>query len=76
MIKEHQRVVLTTSIPEHQLQAGDIGAVVFIHQNGAGFEVEFVTLDGSESTVVEVLSEQVRPVTSKEIPHARALAGA
>lgn len=76
MIQEHDRVVLTRAIPEQDLEAGDIGAVVFVHEGDAGFEVEFVTLDGATSKVVEVTASQVRPVSPREVPHARSLAGA
>ncbi len=76
MIKEHDTVVLTTDIPSHGLEAGDVGAVVFVHDGGRGYELEFVTLDGSSSLVVEVAAEQVRPVDAREIPHARIMANA
>ena len=74
MIHEHDRVVLTQAIAARGLEAGDVGAVVFVHEGGIGFEVEFVTLDGSTSRVVEVTAGQVRPVSPREIPHARLLA--
>ena len=76
MIQEHDRVVLTEPIKAHGLEAGDVGSVVFVHEGGAGFEVEFVTLDGSCSRVVELTASQVRPVGTGEIPHARLLAEA
>lgn len=76
MIQEHDRVVLTQAIAAQGLEAGDVGAVVFVHEGGAGFEVEFVTLDGATSKVVEVTATQVRPVSPREIPHARLLAEA
>src|SRR4051794_12611963 len=46
MIEELASVVLTTTIPEHGLQAGDIGTVVMVHQAGRGYTVEFLTLSG------------------------------
>lgn len=76
MIQEHDRVVLTEPIKAHGLETGDVGAVVFVHEDGVGFEVEFVTLDDSSSRVVEVTVSQVRPVNAREIPHARLLAEA
>ena len=44
------------------------------HAHGAAGEVEFVTLTGKTAAVVTVPAAQVRPVGSREIPHARALA--
>ena len=73
MIRELDNVVLTSDLPEHSLKSGDIGIVVLVHRDGAGYEVEFVTLDGETVAVVSVLATQVRPVGSKEIAHAREL---
>ena len=42
MIKEHDIVVLTEDVPEEGLTAGDVGTVVHIHNNGEGYEVEFM----------------------------------
>jgi hypothetical protein len=47
---------------------------VMVHADGAGFEVEFVTLTGATVTVVTVPASAVRPVAPKEIAHARAVA--
>jgi hypothetical protein len=74
MIKELDPVVLTQSLPEEGLQAGDVGWVVMIHAGGAGYEIEFVTLTGETISVVTVPAEAVRPVRAKEIAHARLVA--
>jgi hypothetical protein len=74
MIKELDPVVLTKSLPEHGLRAGDVGWVVMMHAGGAGYEVEFVTLAGETVSVVTVPAETVRPVRAKEIAHARRVA--
>lgn len=73
MIQEHENIVLTTDVPEHGLEAGDIGTVVLIVQNGAGYVVEFMTLEGETVAVVTLLAGQVRPVQQREIAHARQL---
>ena len=73
MIQELDRVVLTVDLPDVGLKQGDIGTVVLIHQGGAGFEVEFMTLDGETVAVVSLLANQVRPISRKEIAHVRAL---
>ena len=73
MIKEHDRVVLTVDLPDYQLQMGNIGTVVMIHLNGAGYEVEFFTVDGKTFDVVTVESTQVRAVNNNELLHARPL---
>ena len=73
MIQELDSVVLTTDLPEHGLKSGDIGTVVLVHRGEAGYEAEFVTLDGETVAVVSVSAEQIRPVGEKEIAHVRAL---
>ena len=73
MIKEHARVVLTAPLPEHRLEAGDVGTVVHVYENGQAYEVEFVALDGHTAAVVTVEASQVRTVTRDEITHARTL---
>ena len=73
MIHEHDRVVLTASFADEGLEPGDIGAVVHVYPQQAAYEVEFVTLTGKTAAVVTVSADQVRPVGSSEIPHAREL---
>jgi len=74
MIREHDRVILTESLAEHRLEAGDIGCVVHVYPNSAAFEVEFVTLDGKTAAVATIPADKVRSVGRGEIPHARELA--
>lgn len=76
MIQELDRIVLTTDILEHNLKAGDIGTVVLVHNGGAGYEVEFVTLSGETVAVITVFADQVRSVDRWEIPHARRIEAA
>jgi hypothetical protein len=74
MIKEHERVVLTTPVPAGALEAGDVGTVVDVYADGRAYEVEFLTLDGLTAAVVTLEAGQVRPVAKGEITHARVLA--
>jgi len=74
MIKEHDCVVLTSDIPGENLQAGDVGTVVHIHRDTAAYEVEFITLTGQTVAVATVLPSQCRPVSARDISHARELA--
>lgn len=74
MIREHERVVLTVDFPELSLKAGDVGVVVMVHDDGAGYEVEIFTLDGPTLDVSTVEAGQVRPVAPKEVMHARRVA--
>jgi hypothetical protein len=73
MIKEHERVVLTAPIPAEGLETGDVGTVVHIYRDGRAYEVEFTTLAGKTAAVVTVEADHVRPVSRREITHAREL---
>jgi hypothetical protein len=70
MIKEHERVVLTTPLPGERLEAGDVGTVVHVYQDGEAYEVEFVTFDG-HTAVATLEASQVRPVGRHDITHTR-----
>jgi hypothetical protein len=76
MIEELASVVLTTDMPERGLQAGDIGTVVMVHQEGQGYTVEFMTLSGDTVAVVTLPADQVRPIRANEIAHIRELLAA
>jgi hypothetical protein len=74
MAKELDIVVLTRDVPEQKLRNGDLGTVVLVHQDGAAYEVEFVTLDGGTLAVVTLPADAVRAATNHEIAHAREVA--
>jgi hypothetical protein len=73
-IKELERVVLTAPVPNEHLESGDVGTVVHVYRDGDAVEVEFTTLDGHTAAVVTIAASQVRPVSRREITHARELA--
>ncbi len=71
MLKEHERVVLLTAVAAEGLEAGDVGTVVHVYQDGKAYEVEFVALDGHTRAVVTLEANQIRPVTRRDMTHAR-----
>ena len=73
-MKEHDLAVLAEDLPEYELKRGDLGTVVLVHRDGAGYEVEFVTLGGDTVAVVTLSASQVRP-GGGEIAHARPVSG-
>ena len=73
MIAELDDVILEHDLPVHGLARGDIGTVVLVHANGAGYEVEFTALDGETLAVVTLNADEVRSVGRREIAHVRAL---
>ena len=66
--------MLTARFPNEGLEPGDIGTVVHAYDDGQAFEVEFITLDGETAAVLTVEASQVRPVSGREISHAREMA--
>jgi hypothetical protein len=73
VIGELDLVVLKRDLPNERLAAGDVGTIVLVHQQGAGYEVEFTTLSGDTVAVVTLDASDVRPVEAREIVHARAV---
>lgn len=71
MIKEFEQVVLIEDLPKYALKAGDLGTVVMIHGNYAGFELEIFGADGHTLDVVTVEASQVRPVDHRDVLHVR-----
>lgn len=72
MFKEHDRIVLTSDLPEGGLKAGDVGTIVHVFGQERAFEVEFLALDGHTVAVATVTPSQLRAVTTSDITHARA----
>ncbi|HCF28749.1 MAG TPA: DUF4926 domain-containing protein [Cyanobacteria bacterium UBA11049] len=72
MSQELDRVILKIDLPEYDLEQGDIGTVVLVHQGGKGYEVEFVTLVGDTVAVVSLYNKQIRPISSRDA-HARVM---
>lgn len=73
MVKELDTIVLKKDLSEHGLERGDVGTVVHLYGSGGAIEVEFVTGEGRTVGVLTLDSEDVRPMRSKEVLHARDL---
>ncbi len=74
MIKELDLIALATDLPSHGLVDGDVGTVVMVHRKGEGYEVEFMTSDGTTIAVLSLAANQVRPLAGHQVLHARELA--
>jgi len=73
-MNEFDSVVLAVNLPNHNLERGDVGTVVHVHEGGAAFIVEFMTYGGDTIAVVTLPREHIRPARATELPHARAMA--
>ncbi len=68
-IRELDVVALMTEIPDDGLAAGQTGTVVYVHEGGKAFEVEFI-LEPRRSVVATV--EQVNLLKLKGLGYSRA----
>lgn len=59
-------VALTTDIPEHCLERGEIGVVVECYPDNE-FEVEFVAEDGYTYALVTLRGDQLLPLRQKRV---------
>lgn len=75
-MQELDLVVLTRSIAEYGLEAGDIGTILHVYQGRAAYEVEFVTAEGVTVAVLTLTGAEVCPRASREILHIPELAPA
>ncbi len=71
MICELDTVILVKDYPDEGLVKGDVGSVVFIHEGGKAFEVEFTTLAGEPLGVLTLAEDEIRPVSARDVPHVR-----
>ncbi len=75
-LAEHDVVVLTRDVPEHNLRAGDVGAVVHVYGGGIAYEVEFATGSGRTLAVETLEPKDIRRLGDEEILHTRGVAAA
>ena len=72
-INELETVALMCDLPKHGLLRGDVGTAVLVHGGGVAFEVEFVGYDGHTVALLTLERGQVRPLDTRDMPHAREL---
>jgi len=73
MINEFDQVALTIDLLEEGFVVGDVGTVVDITTNGKGVTLEFFNFAGKTVAVVPMSIDDVRPLSSDEVVHARAV---
>ena len=71
MIQELDTVILMQDYHDQGLVKGDMGAVVMVHDGGKAFEVEFVILAGDTLGVLTLTSDEVRPISARDVPRVR-----
>jgi hypothetical protein len=67
MIREYDIVALIEARPDDGLARGAVGTVVLVYDDGAAFEVEFVTPGGETIAVLTLAATLIRPVREDEI---------
>jgi hypothetical protein len=73
-IRELETVVLARDLDAHSLKRGDVGSVVHLYDDGAAYEVEFVTAEGKTVALLTLGRDDIRPMNTGEILHAREIA--
>ncbi|RKY18193.1 MAG: DUF4926 domain-containing protein [Planctomycetota bacterium] len=61
-----ETIVLTRSVPDHGLMAGDLGTIVHLYDDGSA-EVEFVTASGRTQAVVTLSAQDIRSVQPTDL---------
>ncbi len=70
-MKELDTVVITHDIKDKGLKKGDMGAIVYVYDDGKAFEVEFVTADGKTVALLTLTVADIRPMAKNELLHVR-----
>lgn len=58
-LREYDVVRLRHPLPEHQLEAGALGAIVMVYTDPPGYEVEFTDADGITLALVTLYDADV-----------------
>jgi hypothetical protein len=61
-LHEYDVVRLRRAVPEHQLDAGAIGAIVMVFEDPPAFEVEFCDSEGVTLALVTLTEEDLEKV--------------
>ena len=72
MFKLLDTVVLKRDLPEVGLRAGDLGALVEVH-DADHFEVEFVAASGRTQALITLRSDDMRHVNDRDLIAVRSL---
>ena len=74
MFKEHEQVVLTAPTRNDDgelMRPGDVGVIVHVHPNHESYVVEYFGINGETVSTGTALPTQIRPVSSRDVLHAR-----
>jgi hypothetical protein len=72
MFKLLDTVVLERDLPEAGLRAGDLGAIVEVH-DADHLEVEFVAASGRTQALITLRSDDIRHVNDRDLIAVRSL---
>ena len=72
MFKLFDTVVLKRDLPEAGLRAGDLGAIVEVH-DADHFEVEFIAASGRTQALITLRSDDMRHVNDRDLIAVRSL---
>lgn len=68
MLEPLDTIIATADFPEHDVLAGDLGAVVEVYTAPSlAYEVEFVNPDGSTRALLTLAPSQVRSLSPADV---------
>lgn len=68
MIKKNDKIMLNMNIPEHKLLKGALGKVIFIHNEGEEFDIEFRNIIGELLAVIRLIPAQFQKINIIQVP--------
>ena len=73
MIKKNDKVMLNMNMPQHKLLKGALGTVIFIHNKGEEFDIEFRNIIGELLAVIRLMKPQFQKLNIIQIPQIKKL---
>ncbi len=68
MIKKNDKIMLNMNLPEHKLLKGALGKVIFIHNKGEEFDIEFRNIIGELLAVIRLIPAQFQKLNNIQVP--------
>jgi hypothetical protein len=68
MIKKNDKIMSNMNIPEHKLLKGALGEVIFVHNEGEKFDIEFRNIIGELLAVIRLYPQQFQKLNVIQVP--------
>ncbi|HSR17006.1 MAG TPA: DUF4926 domain-containing protein [Ignavibacteriaceae bacterium] len=71
MIKKNDEIMLNMNIPGYKLLKGALGKVIFIHNEGEEFDIEFRNIVGELLVVIRLIPTQFQKLNIIQVPQVK-----